>query len=163
MKKLSILMAFMLIFTMAAPVFAAPLDKNTTTGSVTVTYEVAESYTVSIPASFDFTAESLSNIAEVSASNVLIENGKELNVTMTSANYSDNKYTLNYEGSKITYTVKQGETNFTNAGEVLSIASGTTSGSASLTFATTNDEIAKATKSGAHTDTLTFTVAVAAQ
>lgn len=42
----------------------------------------------------------------------------------------------------------------------LSLASGTTSGNVTLTFKTTDDDIANATKSGSHTDTLTFTCAV---
>ena len=164
-KKISIILVSIIMLALAAPVFAADLNNTTTSGSTTITYGVSESYTVSIPASFNFTVDSLTKEETVSASNVLIADGNTLTVTMSSANYvSGNAYTLNYGTdaiSKIPYSIKLGEADFVNAENVLTVAAGTTSAtSEKITFATTTENIQQATKSGDHVDTLTFTVSV---
>lgn len=168
MKNKKILISIIALFvmlTIAVPTFAATI---TTPGSqeVTVTYQVGVSYTVSIPADFTLTSEDQTNYTAeetVSATGVLIEAGKTLNVKMKSTNFADGEYKLKDSSgeSKIKYTIKNGEQDFTNDTTVLTVEAGTTEeAETTLKFATTAEEIGKATKSGDHTDTLTFTVSV---
>ena len=124
-----------------------------------VTYTVSEGYTVTVPADVTFASESLSQTKAVSASNVIIANGKKLVVKVASTN----SYALKYgdgTASSIAYTVTPAggsALSGAEAQEVLSIAAGTTSGSKDLTFATNASGF---TKAGDHTDTLTFTCSV---
>ena len=164
-KKLILPIAGLAIMSLAVPVFAADLNKDTTTGTTVVSYGVDSGYTVSIPSAVNFTSSTLTQSGQVTASNVIIENGKTLKVKMTSANYTEEDgYTLNYgdgEVSKIKYTIKNGDVDFVNGASVLEVAAGTTAGGTStLNFATTTEDIEAATKSGEHKDTLTFTVSV---
>lgn len=166
-KKGFILATSLLALTVAFPVFATQTLTTATSQTTKVKYSVGETYTVSIPADFSLTSDGSGNFTaerKVAATGVLIENGKTLNVEMSSANYvSGGEYTLNYgtdEVSKIPYSIQKGDADFTNADKVLSITSGTEEDSQALTFSTTDAEIAEATKSGEHTDTLTFTVSV---
>lgn len=168
MKNKKILISIIIasvMLSLVLPVFAAEI---TAAGAqnVTVKHNVGEGYIVTIPADFTFEVNGTdyTSTQVVKATDVLIEAGKTLNVKMSSANYKDaDGYTLqdSSKESKIVYTI---ETNaqqaFTNEGTVLSVAAGTDEGSANLTFSTTEEEIAKATKSGDHTDILTFTVSV---
>lgn len=164
-KKLILPIAGLAIMSLAVPVFAADLNKDVTSGTTVVSYGVNSGYTVSIPSDVNFTSSTLEQQGVVKASNVIIENGKTLKVKMSSANYTEEDgYTLNYgtgEVSKIKYTIKNDNADFVNASNVLEVAAGTTEeSSTTLTFSTTEANIGKATKSGAHTDTLTFTVSV---
>lgn len=160
-KKISIILSLILILGMTVPVFAAS-QEITTSGTTTVSYGVTEGYTVSIPANFEFTTTTLEQTQTVSASNVLLEDGATLNVTMESANYTaEDGYTLNCETtSKIPYSIKKGDAAFENGSVVLSVQAGSTSGEDSLVFSTTTDNISKASLSGKHTDTLTFEVSL---
>ena len=152
MKKLfSIAFVFILLCTASVTVFAAGLNEDNTVGSITVSYGVSESYVVTIPA--DIAISTTGVESTLSASSVLIPDGKTLTVSAT----SQNGYNLEYANSKIPYTVlvngtKQTDATFT----ALSVVSGSTSGNATLIFKTTDEDIAKATKSGNHTDVLTF-------
>ena len=166
MKKESIIAAIAataLCFALAGPAFAADLNKDTTSGTTTVTYTVSDSYTVSIPADVAFASDSLSKAGTVSASNVILVDGKTLTVKVASAN----GYALKCgtgTASSIAYTLTPAggsALSGTDATTVLTVAAGTTSGSTNLTFATTAQNIASATKAGDHTDTLTFTCSVA--
>ena len=150
-KVLSIVFAVILLCSVSAAVFAADLNEGNNEGSVTVSYGVSESYVVTIPANIAISTTGVEST--LSASSVLIPDGKTLTVTAT----SQNGYNLEYTNSKIPYTVlvngtKQTEATFT----ALSVVSGSTSGNATLVFKTTDEDIAKATKSGDHTDVLTF-------
>jgi cytochrome c-type biogenesis protein CcmE len=147
-------------------------DSTTKTGDVKVTYETTESYEVTIPADVTFEGTSLSSDGTVKAEKVLLKNDKVLNVKMKAASITsgEDAYTLLYEGSKILYTIKKGSVDVDNNTAVLTVKSGDgledeytdgkASGEATLTFATTDDDIAMATKAGEHKDTLTFTVSV---
>ena len=164
-KKLILPIAGLAIMSLAVPVFAADLNKDVTSGTTVVSYGVNSGYTVSIPSAVNFTSSTLTQSGQVTASNVIIENGKTLKVKMTSANYTEEDgYTLNYgdgEVSKIKYTIKNGDVDFVNGASVLEVAAGTTAGGTStLNFATTTEDIEAATKSGEHKDTLTFNVSV---
>ena len=128
------------------------------TGSTNIQYDVAENYTVTIPSDVTFNGDHLSGSGTVAASNVLLKDGNKLNVTMS----SDNRFNLTYGTgivSSIPYTIKVGG-NIVNQNSypVLTVLAGAkTGGSVTLTFETTKENIDKATKSGIHKDTLTFT------
>ena len=156
MKKLLILvLAVVMLCSVSVTAFAADLDEDNKVGTITVSYGVAEGYVVTIPSDVNVSTAGVET--SLSASSVLIPDGKTLTVSITSAN----NFALAYAGSTIPYTVSVGEVEQTAASfTALSIASGTTSGNVTLTFKTTDDDIASATKSGSHTDTLTFTCAV---
>lgn len=131
------------------------ITDNAGNGTTTVKYGVSGGYELVIPDNVNFTsAGTLSGT--VKASNVLIEQGRKLQVTVTSTN----NWNLVNNGSTIAYTVKKGTTEVANNDVVLEVEAGTAEGNTSLTFETTTDAIAAATKSGDHTDTLTFTAAV---
>lgn len=154
-KLLTLVLAVMMLCSVSVTAFAADLDEDNKVGTITVSYGVADGYVVTIPA--DVIVSTAGVETTLSASSVLIPDGKTLSVSVTSAN----SYKLECAGSKIPYTVSIGETKQTAATfTALSIASGITSGSVKLTFKTTDADIAKATKSGNHTDTLTFTCGV---
>lgn len=156
MKKLfALALVIVMLCSASATVFAADLDEGNNVGTITVSYGVAEGYVVTIPA--DVTVSTAGVETTLSASSVLLPDGKTLTVSVASTN----SFNLEYAGSKIPYTVSVGETEQTTATfTALSITSGTTSDSVTLTFKTTAEDIAKATKSGNHTDTLTFTCGV---
>lgn len=128
------------------------------TGTMEVTYGVTEGYVITIPDSVNFSNDTLTVEGEVKASNVIIPDGKSLKVSLVSAN----GFKLLYSGSEIVYTLKNGETEVASGDTVLTVLAGSTglAGSTKLTFSTTTENIAAATKSGAHTDTLTFTAVV---
>lgn len=154
-KLLTLVLAVLMLCSVSVTAFAADLDKGNNVGSMTVSYGVEESYVVTIPA--DVTVSTAGVERELSASSVLLPDGKTLTVSVASAN----GFKLEYAGSKIPYTVSVGDAKQTTATfTALSITSGTTSGSVKLTFKTTEADIAGATKSGNHTDTLTFTCGV---
>lgn len=154
-KLLTLAMAVVMVLAMSAPVFAAELSGSDESGTVDVTYGVAQGYQVTIPENFDLqVGQDVEK--SVSAQNVLIPEGNTLKVAMQSLN----NLAVVYKGSSIAYTVKVGEAAFTNGENVLSLVSGNTSGSAALKFTTTSAQVAAATKAGDHTDTLTFTCSV---
>lgn len=154
-RLLAFVLAVMMLCSVSVAAFAAGLDISNKVGSMTVSYGVAEGYVVTIPA--DVTVSTAGVEATLSASSVLLPDGKTLTVSVASTN----SFKLEYAGSKIPYTVYLGDTAQTTATfTALSIASGTTSDSVKLTFKTSSSDIANATKSGSHTDTLTFTCGV---
>lgn len=154
-KLLALVLAVLMLCSVSVTAFAADLDKGNSVGSMTVSYGVEDGYVVTIPA--DVVVNTTGVEKMLSASSVLLPDGKTLTVSISSAN----DFKLDYAGSKIPYTVSIGSTEQTNATfNALSITSGTTSGSVKLIFKTTDADIAKATKSGNHTDTITFTCGV---
>jgi glucose/arabinose dehydrogenase len=147
-------------------------DEDAKSQTVDLTYTTTQTYEVTIPANVTFSGENLSSDGVVKAEKVLLEDGKALNVTMKAASITsgEDAYTLLYENSKISYTIKKGEEEVKNDSAVLTVkpgdglgdeyTDGKASGNVTLTFATTADDIAKATKAGEHKDTLTFKVSV---
>lgn len=168
MKKSRMLIGAMMAAMMCAmPVCAAELNQDSTSpGQTVVSYGIESTYTVTIPADFSFTNTKLESIGNVKASDVLLGDGKKLVVKMTSTNYdTTNLYTLDYGASDVSmipYFIKtKGTTdaydvNFVNGSSVLEVEAGTTTKEVNIQFSTTTDDIAKATKSGEHKDTLTF-------
>ena len=115
----------------------------------TVTYEVAPTYTVTIPATV-----TLGETAKIEVENVVVEKGKQVEVALTEAN--DFKVATT-EGAELTYTVKNGETEVAEGDTVLAVnpKDGKT-GETTLSFVAPT-EIQYA---GTYTGTATFTVAV---
>lgn len=152
MKKM-MAMAMAATMVMAAAVPAMALDDKT--GTTLVTYGVDEAYVLTVPAEVNFAIGNLSYARTLEVSDARIANTNRLTVTVSSAN----DYNLVCDGSKIAYTVKEGDTAFTS----MVVESGVVEKTANLTFATTEEAINAATKSGTHTDTLTFTGSIAAK
>ena len=117
--------------------------------STTVTYEVAPTYTVTIPATV-----TLGETAKIEVENVVVEKGKQVEVALTEAN--DFKVATT-EGAELTYTVKNGETEVAEGDTVLAVnpKDGKT-GETTLSFVAPT-EIQYA---GTYTGSATFTIAV---
>jgi hypothetical protein len=136
---------------------------------VVVTYEVTDTYTVTIPADTTIGSD-YQNTGIVSASDVVIGENETLKVTLSSTN----QFKLKYGNSEVAYSIKAASTTtesgvdkdtLENNDTVLSVSPSSTAakaaGSTTLTFKTSETEVAKASKAGNHTDKLTFTVFVA--
>ena len=124
----------------------------------TVTYSVNDAWTVQIPDSIEIGGDT----GTVEASGVKIEKNKNLKVTVHSKN--EWKVKSGDEGTELAYELKADESKVAQDGEVLSVAAGATTGSATLTATldTTADENSAnySTGGASYTDELTFTVTV---
>lgn len=158
MKKLFLIGAMVLSFGMMSTAFAATLDMDTTSGTMDVTYGVESGYTVTIPGDLALT-DATAKTANVSASNVMIEAGEILKVTISSTNYANNNWNLVAEGAaanKLPYTIKADGVSVANGGTILSVADGIGSDESVLSF----QLVDLPTRAGQYKDTLTFTVSV---
>ena len=117
--------------------------------SVTVEYNVAPTYTVTIPATV-----ALGETATIKAENVVVAKGKQVEVALTNAN----GFTVaTPQGAELGYTVKNGETTVTEGDVVLTVnPDNGKPGETTLTF-TTPETVKFA---GDYTGPLTFTIAV---
>ena len=123
--------------------------------SVTVEFVVAPTYMVTIPATVE-----LGQTATISAENVIVEKGKQVEVKITSTSEADNTFKLRtQQGATVTYTVKKGDQAVTAGDSVLTVNPGTAhSGSTELSFVAPAD--ASIPYAGTYTGTVTFTVSV---
>ena len=123
--------------------------------SVTVEFVVAPTYMVTIPATVE-----LRQTVTVSAENVFVEKGKQVEVKITSTSEADNTFKLRTrQGTAVTYTVENGGQAVTAGDSVLTVNPGTAhSGSTELLFVAPAD--ASIPYAGTYTGTVTFTVAV---
>ena len=119
-----------------------------------VSYNVDPSYTVSIPASV--TLGDAAVTADITASDVILEGGKKIEVELTSASNTPSGSTFNAKNgdSTVTYTIT-GDSAIAIGDTV---ATFTADGSKTLTFSAADKSAA--TVAGSHTETLTFTVSV---
>lgn len=142
--------------------FAADITQDSTnkSGEINVNYDMDTEYTITIPASVNFTDSERTIDRPLQANGVRIDDGKALNITISSKNGFKMKHTKN-SGSDIDYhlminhaTIPDG-----NNYNVLTVKAGDGSGRAILSFVT---ELKKdnAFYTGNYTDTITFTVSV---
>ena len=130
-------------------VISEPIDPRFTT----VTYEVAPTYTVTIPETVTIGAEGTEKT--VSAEDVVVNKGQYVSVTLA----ADNNFTVKTaEGAELTYTVTANGENIAAGGEILAVnpADGKT-GTATITFDIDESAIQYA---GTYIGTATFTIAV---
>ena len=168
MKKLFLLGALISVVASSTMVFATDYTKMDKEASTEITYENEEGYYLTMPTEVTLSTTAVEN--ELAVTEVRLASGRNLTVTMASANYGKvkaDKYQVVYDNdSRITYTVKKGATGAVdtevteNNHELININAGTTESKIYLTFTTTDDEIEEATKAGEHKDVLTFTVDV---
>ena len=147
-KLLAIIIAAVMIAACSVTAFAAD--------TTTVTYEVQPTYTVSIPASVTLSDADVT--ADVTASDVILESGKKIKVELTSASNTASGSTFNAKNgdSTVTYTITGDKA--IAVGDT--VATFTANGSKTLTFSAANKSAT--TVAGNHTETLTFTVSIAA-
>ena len=131
-------------------------DSTTKSGTMTATYDVTAKYTVTIPAGV--TLDSTNAVSKnIEASDVMLESGKKIKVTLNSADHTTSGATFHAQTDKgdstATYTISKGETAVA-VGDV--VAEFTENGEQSLTFSKAEG----ATYAGTHTETLTFGIAV---
>ena len=122
---------------------------KTEKSKTTITYEVAPTYTVTIPATV-----ALGETATIKAENVVVPKGKQVEVSLTDAN----GFTVaTPQGAELGYTVKNGETTVNEGDAVLTVnpKDGKT-GETTLSFVAPT-EIQYA---GTYTGTATFTISV---
>lgn len=156
-KLLTLLLTAALATAAATTVFAddTQIKPNTTppTGQTTVTYTVAPTYTVTIPAKV-----TLGQTATVSASGVKINKTQNLIVRLTGTSGNNNAFTVNANGAELTYTVEKDNADIAINSEVLKVNTDTSTDklSAKLSFVAPKS----VTYAGDYTGTVTFTVSV---
>ena len=125
-------------------------EDNTTT----VSCNVDQFYTVTIPATVALGDADVT--ANITASNVLFEDGKQVKVDLTSASNTESGSTFNAKNgnSAVTYTITADKA--VSVGDT--VATFTENGSKTLTFSAADKS--GVTAGGRHTETLTFTIAV---
>ena len=151
MKKLfALILTVAMLFSLSVTAFAAvDQDSQDPSGAMNVTYTVAPTFTVTIPATV-----ALGEDATILAENVVVPKGKQVEVSIADANGFK---ATTPEGAEITYTVKNGEDAVAEGETVLAVNPGDSKrGSTTLSF------VAPETiqYAGTYTGTVTFTVAV---
>ena len=143
-KLLAIILAALMIAACSVTAFAAD--------TTTVTYEVQPTYTVSIPAAVTLSDADVT--ADITASDVVIENGSQITVKLTAASNTASGSTFNAKNgdSTVTYTITGDEA--IAVGDT--VATFTADGSKTLTFSAADKSAT--TIAGEHTETLTFTI-----
>ena len=119
-----------------------------------VTYVVDPSYTVSIPAAVTLSGADVT--ADITASDVILEDGKQIKVDLTAASNTASGSTFNAKNgdSTVAYTITADSA--VAVGDT--VATFTADGSKTLTFSAADKSAA--TVAGAHTETLTFGISV---
>ena len=131
-------------------------DSSNQSGDMTATYDVKAKYCVTIPAGVTLDSENSAS-ANITASDVILESGQKIKVTLTGASNTESGATFHAQtengDSTATYTISKGETAVA-VGDT--VAEFTENGEQSLTFSKAEG----ATYAGKHTETLTFGIAV---
>ena len=143
-KLLAIILAALMIAACSVTAFAAD--------TTTVTYEVQPTYTVSIPAAVTLSDADVT--ADITASDVVIENGSQITVKLTAASNTASGSTFNAKNgdSTVAYTITADSA--VAVGDT--VATFTADGSKTLTFSAADKSAT--TIAGEHTETLTFTI-----
>ncbi len=146
------------------------LDKDKTSDTMIATYTVNPTYTVTIPAAADIADTEAAAIAqEIKAENVVLEEGQKVTVTLSGASNTTAGSVFNAMTGKsgdanrstVKYKIKKTDdaegTDIALNGKV---AEFTGNQSVELKFIKDNSEDNKPTAAGAHTEQLTFSIAV---
>lgn len=144
-KLLAIVLAVLMIAACSVTAFAETTN---------VSYNVDPSYTVSIPAAV--TLGDAAVTADITASDVILEGGKQVVVELTSASNTASGSTFNAKNgdSTVTYTITGDEA--IAVGDT--VATFAANGSKTLTFSAADKSAV--TVAGTHTETLTFGISV---
>ncbi len=138
-------------------IFTADITESSAekTGAMSVDYNVAGSYTVTIPASVTFTKSGETVERGLSAKNVTLSEGSKLQVHVSSLN----GFKLKNLDSYIDYTITANKvSDIQEDSVILSVSAGDTSGWTLLDFTAQSTD--NAAYAGEYSDTLTFTVEV---
>ena len=142
-KLLAIIVAVIMIAACSVTAFA---------DTTNVSYNVDPTYTVSIPASVTLSDADVT--ADITASDVLLEDSSQITVTLSAASNTASGSTFNAKNgdSTVTYTIT-GDSAIA-VGDT--VATFTADGSKTLTFSAADKSAA--TVAASHTETLTFTI-----
>lgn len=159
-----------MIATMGSSVWAAETTTTitgptTNTGNTTLTYEVAASYEWVVPSSITFEAGSdadkTEKTSEVKVTKNVIAENKTLKITAKGDGSGDAFTIQNDAQTPLTYSVKVDNTEIQPNDTVLTVASGTNAGTASLIFTLTKHSSGKnAEVPGTYKGTVTYTSTV---
>ena len=161
-KLLSVIISATMIVMISITSFAAEnstitQDDSEKRSSITVDYDMMESYVVTIPASVSFTDTEKNIDRPLQVENIVLNEGRTLKINVSSLN----NFKLKNGDSEIDYKMMVNATEIPeeNNQDVLVIKAGEHSGWAILHFLT---ELSKdnALLAGRYSDTLTFTVSV---
>lgn len=130
---------------------------QTDTKSTDVKYEVAQGYEWTIHSEVDFTNGATVSDQTVSVTKNVIPNGKQLQIAVKGSGDSSAFSIKSTEGAVLNYAVKNGSSDVSPNGTVLTVAAGTSAGSVPLTFVLTKDSVEKA---GNYTGTVTYTASI---
>lgn len=163
-KLLSAVLAAAMCCVMAVPAFAADTvivpdedgNPNPETGDIKVSYSVSPTYTVTIPGEV-----TLGQTATISAQNVRVAKGSQVEVALTGINNGDSQFILTTtEGASINYTVQNASQQDValNATVLAVDPQISNSGSAALSFIAPSDTAV--TYAGTYEGYVTFTVSI---
>lgn len=159
MKKLFLIAAMSVMLGTVGTAFAAGETQTITgeEGTTKITYTKDSSYTIIIPG--DFALSTTETKKQVSAEGVILNNGKELNVTISGANCAGGKWYVETTSDQYEYTITRGDARDTvwDDSIILAVEAGNTDTVETDLYFKLTDTVKKA---GTYTDTLTFTVSV---
>lgn len=165
-KLLTIMLALVMVLSLSVTALAADItqDSDPKTGNTTVTFNVDPTYTVTIPATVELEKKTAADETvtyekdlTVSAENVRLLEGKQIQVTLTSDFTLTNDTQNGGAATNLPYTVTVGDsaTPIVTDGVVATFGTSTTEQTSVLHFAAANP-----TYAGDYSDTVTFTIAV---
>ena len=163
MKKLmTTLLAVLMVFGCAVTSVAAE-DTADTTDTVTVSYEVDQTYSWSAPEDIEFASfDDDSQTGTVTISNAVIKEGSKVQITVSSENYSNGWKMVRSDDDSIVlgYDMKISDVTVDNEGVVLECEPSDTVGEMAEATATLSFAINDANKAGSFEDTLTFAATI---
>ena len=165
-KLLTIMLALVMVLSLSVTALAADItqDSDPKTGTTNVTFNVDPTYTVTIPATVELEKKTAADETvtyekdlTVSAENVRLLEGKQIQVTLTSDFTLTNDTQNGGAATNLSYTVTVGDsaTPIVTDGVVATFGTSTTEQTSVLHFAAANP-----TYAGDYSDTVTFTIAV---
>lgn len=165
-KLLTIMLALVMVLSLSVTALAADItqDSDPKTGNTTVTFNVDPTYTVTIPATVELEKKTAADETityekdlTVSAENVRLLEGKQIQVTLTSDFTLTNDTQNGGAATNLSYTVTVGDsaTPIVTDGVVATFGTSTTEQTSVLHFAAANP-----TYAGDYSDTVTFTISV---